>query len=239
MRLIECDRCHKRIKGVSKTGYINLDLRDIGSGELEGNHEFDEWDLCEDCIRLIRDFGFELGLQMMTGLYKSTPESDTETARQFIALRPDTVRIYPTIVMKHTRLGDLYEAGEYRPQTLEEAVALVSRLLTMFDKENIRVIRVGLHDSESLKENRLSGPYHPAFKELCESRIMLDRAMELLSGKDRGAYTLAVNPRCRSKMTGNKKANLSALKEMGYDITIVEDESVHNLDVEIGQQPSP
>ena len=189
--------------------------------------------------RLIRDFGFELGLQMMTGLYKSTPESDTETARQFIALRPDTVRIYPTIVMKHTRLGDLYEAGEYRPQTLEEAVALVSRLLTMFKEENIRVIRVGLHDSESLKENRLSGPYHSAFKELCESRIMLDRAMELLSGKDRGAYTLAVNPRCRSKMTGNKKANLSALKEMGYDITIVEDKSVHDLDVEIGQQPSP
>lgn len=56
MRIIECDRCHKRIKGVSKTGYINLDLRDIGSGELEGNHEFDEWDLCEDCMRLIRDF---------------------------------------------------------------------------------------------------------------------------------------------------------------------------------------
>lgn len=56
MRIIECDRCHKRIKGVSKTGYINLDLRDIGSGELEGNHEFDEWDLCDDCMRLIRDF---------------------------------------------------------------------------------------------------------------------------------------------------------------------------------------
>lgn len=56
MRIIECDRCHKRIKGVSKTGYINLDLRDIGSGELEGNHEFDEWDLCEDCMRLIRNF---------------------------------------------------------------------------------------------------------------------------------------------------------------------------------------
>lgn len=56
MRIIECDRCHKRFKGVSKTGYINLDLRDIGSGELEGNHEFDEWDLCEDCMRLIRNF---------------------------------------------------------------------------------------------------------------------------------------------------------------------------------------
>ena len=57
MRVIECDRCHKRInKDARKTGYINLDLRDIGSGELEGNHEFDEWDLCDDCLMQIRDF---------------------------------------------------------------------------------------------------------------------------------------------------------------------------------------
>ena len=188
---------------------------------------------------LIKSYGFDLGLQMMTGLYQSTPDSDIQTAREFIALQPSCVRIYPTIVMKGTRLGDLYEQGLYQPQTLEEAVALCARLIRLFEENGVRVIRVGLHDSESLKENRLSGPYHPAFKELCESRIMLDRAMELLSGKDRGAYTLAVNPRCRSKMTGNKKANLSALKEMGYDITIVEDESVNNMDVKIGQQPSP
>ena len=129
--------------------------------------------------------------------------------------------------------------GVYQPQTLEEAVALVAPVDRCLKKEDIRVIRVGLHDSESLKENRLSGPYHPAFKELCESRIMLDQAIILLKNKEPGAYTLRVSPRCRSKMTGNKKSNLLALKEMGYDITIVEDKSVHNLDVEIGQQPSP
>ena len=56
MRLIVCDRCRQEIKGTSKTGYINLDKRDITTGELEGNREFDEWDLCEDCMRLIRDF---------------------------------------------------------------------------------------------------------------------------------------------------------------------------------------
>lgn len=56
MRIIECDRCHKRIKGASKTGYINLDKRDITTGELEGNREFDEWDLCDDCLMQIRDF---------------------------------------------------------------------------------------------------------------------------------------------------------------------------------------
>lgn len=57
MRIIECDRCHKRFnKDAKKTGYINLDLRDIGSGELEGNHEFDGWDVCDDCMREIRNF---------------------------------------------------------------------------------------------------------------------------------------------------------------------------------------
>ena len=57
MRIIECDRCHKRFnKDARKTGYVNLDQRDIRTGELDGNHEFCEWDLCDDCMKLIRDF---------------------------------------------------------------------------------------------------------------------------------------------------------------------------------------
>lgn len=56
MRIIECDRCHKRIKGTDKTGYINLDYRNIHTGELEGNQEFEDWDLCDDCMKLINDF---------------------------------------------------------------------------------------------------------------------------------------------------------------------------------------
>lgn len=56
MRLIVCDRCRQEISGVKKTGYINLDKRDIATGELEGNREFDEWDLCDDCLMQIRDF---------------------------------------------------------------------------------------------------------------------------------------------------------------------------------------
>lgn len=181
--------------------------------------------------KLIKDFGFALGLQMMTGLYHSTPGSDIDTAKQFIALHPDTVRIYPTIVMKGTRLGELYEAGEYLPQTLDEAVALCSRLIRLFEENGVRVIRVGLHDSESLKENRLSGPYHPAFKELCESRIMLEKAISLLDDKEKGKHILCVNPKCRSKMTGNKKHNIIALREMGYEIMIKEDGSISDMDI--------
>lgn len=180
---------------------------------------------------MIKNYGFDLGLQMMTGLYKSTPDSDLQTANEFISLQPSCVRIYPTIVMRGTRLGDLYESGDYQPQTLEEAVAQCSRLIRLFEENDVRVIRVGLHDSQSLKENRLAGPYHPAFKELCESRIMLDKAVSLLRQKDSGKYTLRVSPQCRSKMTGNKKSNLLALKELGYEIQITEDDRLSYLEV--------
>lgn len=180
---------------------------------------------------LIKHFGFELGLQMMTGLYRSSDELDRHTAREFIALRPDTVRIYPTIVMRGTRLDELYQAGVYRPQLLDEAVDLVSTMIPLFENEGIKVIRVGLHDSETLKTDRLAGPYHPAFRELCESRIMLNQAIAMLSGKEVGAHTLCVNPKSRSKMTGNKKSNLIALKERGYEITIQEDASLGDREI--------
>lgn len=183
--------------------------------------------------KLIHAYGFSLGLQMMTGLYKSSPALDRYTAQTFIVLYPDTVRIYPTIVMQNTRLGELCKAGVYRPQTLDEAVESVAELLLMFENEGIKVIRVGLHDSESLKEDRLAGPYHPAFKELCESRIMLDKAISLLRDRKQGRYTLRVNPKSRSKMTGNQKSNLIALSALGYEVSIQEDDSLKGREIQV------
>lgn len=180
---------------------------------------------------LIRETGFELGLQMMTGLYGSTADSDRATASAFIGLHPDTVRIYPTVVMRNTRLGALYEAGAYQPQTLDDAVDLTAELIGTFESAGIRVIRVGLHDSDTLRRDMLAGPYHPAFRELCESRMMLKTAVSLLEGKPSGTYTLRVSPKSRSKMTGNKKSNLMALKEMGYEITIQEDASLSDREI--------
>ncbi|MBQ3903792.1 MAG: radical SAM protein, partial [Eubacterium sp.] len=65
--------------------------------------------------KLIKSYGFELGLQMMTGLYLDTDEKDIETARKIIELKPETVRIYPTVVLKGTYLEELYDGKAYRP----------------------------------------------------------------------------------------------------------------------------
>lgn len=182
--------------------------------------------------KLIKSYGFSLGLQMMTGLFKSDVETDIDTARQFISIKPDTVRIYPTVILKGTKLEHLYASGEYIPYDLETSVDLCAKLLCMFTDADINVIRLGLHHSDSLDSNRVAGVYHPSFRELCESKIMLDRLLSLLDGCDKNKeYTVLVNKNSVSKLVGNKKSNLDRLYELGYNIKIQQSDDIKTMDV--------
>ena len=68
----------------------------------------------ERSARLIKERGFRLILQMMTGLPGATAESDLTTAKQLAALKPDGVRVYPTVIVRDTALYDLWQAGKYQ-----------------------------------------------------------------------------------------------------------------------------
>lgn len=177
---------------------------------------------------LVKEYGFSLGLQMMTGLYKSTPDLDKETAKELIKLSPDTVRIYPTITMKGTALEQLYISGAYIPPSQEETVALCTELLALFEGAGIPVIRLGLHDSESLKEGRLAGPYHPALRELCESRRLFDSIVEQVKEKNipAGTLLLSVHPKTVSKLCGQKRCNIERLDKLGFSVRVKQDESI-------------
>lgn len=177
---------------------------------------------------LIRSHGFTLGLQMMTGLPGDTAEGAHRTAERIAALRPSCARIYPTVVLKGTRVGGWFQNGTYRPQTLEEAVELCAGLLDFFEARGIPVIRLGLHASPELESDRLAGPWHPAFRELCESRRMLRAILkELKTGSlSSGEIRVGVSPSGVSAATGQKKENLHKLTQLGYTVKIVPDSSV-------------
>ena len=187
---------------------------------------------------LIKDTGFSLGLQMMTGMYGSSLETDVETARRIAALSPDTVRIYPTIVLKGTELYGLYEKGEYQPETLEEAVPLCAELLSIFEKSGIRVIRLGLHDSGSLRNSMAAGAYHPAFRELCESEIMYNNALEAIktAGIGNGAVDFYVAPQSVSRFIGQKRSNLNRLGELGITAIVRQDSRLSKYEVRASSQ---
>lgn len=179
----------------------------------------------QDVVRsslLIKEYGFSLGLQMMTGLYGDTDERSLKTAADIIKLKPDTVRIYPTIVLKDTYLAALYADGFYKPQSLEDAVNLAVKLLEMFERSDIKVIRLGLHSIEP--DSYLAGPWHPAFSELCYSEMFFKRVKDKLC--EAGNYIIYVNPSDVSKMTGQKRINIKKLAQLGFSCVVKPDETL-------------
>lgn len=172
--------------------------------------------------KLIQKNGFKLGLQMMTGLFGDSDEGAIYTAEKIIELKPDTVRIYPTIVLKNTKLSLLFESGEYLPQNLDSAVSLCVTLGKMFTENGIKVIRTGLH---SIDESAyVAGPWHPAFSELCETDKIYRKIVDVCNKCKE--YIVYVNPTDISKAVGQKKSNLIRLKDEGFRLTFVQDDTL-------------
>ena len=223
------DAINEEILGILK-GYgvtsIELGAQSMNDRVLKMNNRGHTVRDVEKASALIKRHGFELGLQMMTGLYGDSDSSAIHTAEKLIALHPDTVRIYPTIVLKDTDLAALYADNIYKPQTLDKAVKLAAELYTMFEENGVRVIRLGLHSIE--EKAYIAGPWHPAFSELCQSQIMLTGALKSL--KDKGNYIIYVAPGCVSKMTGQKRKNLVFLAGKGYNCRVREDKALTGLD---------
>ena len=183
----------------------------------------------ENASRLIKSYGFELGLQMMTGLYLDTDEKAVETAKRIIALQPSTVRIYPTVVLKGTMLARLYEDEVFKPQTVDDAANLCTRLVPMFEDAGIKVIRLGLHASDDIKKNAVAGAYHESFGEIVKSRYMLNRILKYKPGD----YEIMVNPRSVSQLKGQQKRNIYFLMEEGYNIKVTVTDKVAQNDLKI------
>lgn len=217
---------------------IELGAQSMDNNVLIFNNRGHSSEDVEKASALIRGFGFSLGLQMMIGLYGSTPEKDMLTGEKIAELKPDTVRIYPTVILKNTYLNELFQCGEYVPYDMQTAVDICTRLIRLFESEGIKIIRLGLHDSESLRNEMTGGLWHPAFKELCQSKMMLDKCTELIKsgGFINKDITVRVNPRDISRMLGQKRCNLQKLADIGCNVTVVQDSSVMMSDIVIEER---
>ncbi len=199
---------------------VELGAQSMNAQVLEMNERGHSPEDVENAARLIKNHGFSLGLQMMTGLYGDKPEYCTETAERFIGLKADTVRIYPTVILEGTKLGELYKSGEYSSFSFEETVILCAKLLRMFDEADIPVIRLGLHASTEVESKMLGGVYHPALREICESRIFYEDMLAEMQKLGGNSFTVVTDPANISKVTGQKKENRIKLEKLGYKFNI-------------------
>ncbi|HOD36258.1 MAG TPA: radical SAM protein [Syntrophales bacterium] len=177
-------------------------------------------DVKEAVVRLTSE-GFETGIHLMVGLPGESRAGFRKSVQAVVDLRPDTVRIHPTLVFEDTALAGMYRRGEYTPLSTEEAVDLCKYALARFAKAGIPVIRLGLQTTEVMAEagSVLAGPYHPAFRSLVDSALFCDMALELASVASEGEkpgkmpLTFFMSPKDVSSFLGLRRTNLAKLRE--------------------------
>ncbi len=93
--------------------------------------------------KLAKDSGLKVTYHMMPGLFVDL-NKDLEQFKTIFSddrFKPDSLKIYPALVMPDTELYDLWKKNEYKPLTTEEGVKLISEAMKYIPKY-CRVIRV-------------------------------------------------------------------------------------------------
>ncbi len=199
---------------------VELGAQSMNDEVLLKNRRGHVADDTKKAVALLKEFGFETGLQMMTGMYGSDSEKDVFTAMEIASLKPDTVRVYPTVVLSDTALERLYRSGKYIPPALEESVEVCAEICRIFEEKSIRIIRVGLQSTDVICEKGgiIAGAYHSAFGELVKSRILRDEIEEKVIHGDR---IIEVPAKQLSAAIGQKRSNIKYFKEKyGIDIEV-------------------
>ncbi|HWJ02547.1 MAG TPA: radical SAM protein [Verrucomicrobiae bacterium] len=163
-------------------------------------------------VEKLRSFDFQVGIQLMPGLPGDTLELTLETVKQVIELKPEFVRVYPTVVIAGTKLAEAWSKGMYRPLDLYEAVDWCKEISKAFQAAGIPIIRMGLHASDILEGQLLAGPNHPAFKALVDSALALEIIEQQLHGTGHNLQ-IYCHPSDIPVVRGHKNFNVHKLKK--------------------------
>jgi len=82
-------------------------------------------------FQIARDAGLKICAHIMPQLPGSTPEKDFEIFMRLFEdpdFRPDMLKIYPTIVVKGTKLYEMWKKGEYEPYPDDVLIDLIAKM---------------------------------------------------------------------------------------------------------------
>lgn len=231
----------KKIHCSTRPDYINREILDnlkaFGMDTIElGVQSFDEdvlhlskrghsAEAVFEASRLIKEYGFELGIQLMIGLPGDTKEKCMESVKKTIEIAPSIARLYPTVVLPDTELFDMKSRGEYSSIPEDEMIDIVKDMYMALTGAGINVIRIGLKSNDLIQGDT----YHPAFGQLVKSRIVCDEIDKLIqaekeqSAEEKKKITILVPKSKINEAFGHKGENLKyfANKYPSIDLKIV------------------
>lgn len=164
-------------------------------------------------LRRLREWGFEVGAHLMIGLPGDTIDSFLHTIHRILELKPDFVRIHPTLVLRGAPLENLWRKGRYSPLSLNEAVQWLKKGVLKLERTSLPVARLGLQPTGELESHFLAGPYHPALHQLVNSAHFYDMAEHLLERYRNDFLPVFIcHPRDLSDLKGQRRQNILRLE---------------------------
>ena len=97
-----------------------------------------------ESFQISKDAGYKIVAHMMPGLPSMTPEGDIADFKKLFSdsqLRPDMLKIYPSLVIQNTPLYDDYKRGEYIPYSNEDMIKVLTEVKMNIPKW-VRIMRI-------------------------------------------------------------------------------------------------
>ncbi|MEM4336540.1 MAG: tRNA uridine(34) 5-carboxymethylaminomethyl modification radical SAM/GNAT enzyme Elp3 [Candidatus Woesearchaeota archaeon] len=108
---------------------VELGVQSVYDSILENIERGHSVEKIIDAFRTLKDFGFKINAHYMIGLPGSNVKMDIEGLKRLFSdenFRPDMLKIYPCLVMKGTKLYDLWKNKKYKPLNIETAAAIIA-----------------------------------------------------------------------------------------------------------------
>ena len=97
-----------------------------------------------ESFQISKDAGYKLVAHMMPGLPTMTPKDDIKDFKKLFSdsqLRPDMLKIYPSLVIENTPLFEDYKNGKYTPYSDEDMINVLTEVKKDIPKW-VRIMRV-------------------------------------------------------------------------------------------------
>lgn len=202
---------------------IELGVQSFDPGVLELSERGHSAEQVFEACRLIKEYGFTLGIQLMIGLPGDSYEACMESVRKTIAIGPQIARIYPTVIISGTGLARMYTEGSYAPFSQEETLRIAKDMYLGLTNAGINVIRVGLKASALINDGDdsqvLGGTYHPAFRQLLEGEIAKDKIEAALKEAPK-SLLIHAGTKAFGAAIGHKACNKKYFEQQYPDIPI-------------------
>lgn len=126
-----------------------------------------------DSFQISKDAGYKIVAHMMPGLPTVSPEIDISDFKRLFSdgdLKPDMLKIYPSLVLEHTPLYQEYIQGKYAPYSDEDMIRVLIELKKNIPKW-VRIMRV---QREISPQEIIAGPKSGNLRQIVLERLKKD-----------------------------------------------------------------